>query len=72
MWLLDAPESMYHREDREEFLPEMPKAEKAWIIICWIIWGVTGATPEEDGCESMDDEDSDTTEVVLEDEATGW
>lgn len=29
-----------------------------------------GATPEEDGCKSMDDEDSDTTEVVLEDEAT--
>ena len=36
MWL-DAPESRYHREGR---LHDMPSAEKALLIICWIMSGV--------------------------------
>ena len=43
------------------------------MIICWIIYGVTGGTlVEEDGCVGMDEDWAEATDVVSDDEAGTW
>ena len=62
----DAPESKYHFEGDEKVLPEMPKVENAWRIICWIISGLIGGLGA-NGCEDMDEAgEADATELESE------
>ena len=52
--------------ERERFLPEIPRVEKAWRIICWIMSGVTGVA-EAGAKEDMEDES-----IVPEVAVTAW
>lgn len=59
-------------EEEFKFLLEIPKVEKAWRIICWIISRVTAGVAGVDGCEGRSDDEAECTDDELEEEALAW